>query len=659
MNLVYKTSKNCQSQLAETEAIDYFFAKEMCEEFNQTNDQVFHLFIALSYFMRQGHSCLPVSVIAEQLLWQNNNEESLDKSEIIATDTLLAKGFSLANGFSFASKVQLINLLEKIQLAPENNQALVFDGELLFIRRYWQYEQEIARKLCILNQFEKLLPEQLEIGKEIISKLFLNLSNGKNSQQKIAVANALGSRFCIISGGPGTGKTYTVTRVLICLQAIYQAMPTKGQLKIAMAAPTGKAAQRLKESISHAKHELTDSIDEQILNSLPENAMTLHRLLGLKPLSLHLKYHEKYQLDCDVLLIDEASMIDMVMMVKILRALRNNCRLILLGDVNQLPSVDTGNILADITGGEHSGYLSEYAHQIKQLCSTGVDEGNAEVDENNQSQLSYLSYLEQSHRSSGDILKLAKMVINKEIQESLDILQNNSVSGLEIKPLTKGQIQFIDEATHDFEYWLKAISEFYYRPIEKAESKETAYAFLTKFRILVSTRVGTRGVIDLNNKIRQFLNHGQNDCYRGCPIMITQNSYQAGLFNGDIGLIWPDDSCGKNKGHHYAWFEDTEKKELYPIHLSRLPEYETVYAMTIHKTQGSEFDQVAVVLPQIESRLLDAKLLYTGMTRAKHGLMIYGNQAIWKKALSQDNPRYSGLKKHSLNNPECADKRDN
>ncbi|MCU7833975.1 MAG: exodeoxyribonuclease V subunit alpha [gamma proteobacterium symbiont of Taylorina sp.] len=611
--MIYSDSHACQQQLNSIEAIDYFMARQLTAELGQADNRLlFHLILALQWSLRQGHSCLPLNEVMDKTYW-------LDPE----------KGQS---GYYFPSLTEIKRCLDDLNISADDNTAIVFDNQMLYLRRYWQFEVEIARALKERLNLTVLNSKQQSKAKAVFSSLFPpNLSDTKTDWQQVAAANAPGRRLSIISGGPGTGKTYTVTRLLAVLQAVHD-----GQLKILMAAPTGKAAQRLKESIADAKVALkTNNINDAIIRSIPEDACTLHRLLGFRPQSLKLVHDSKHPLKCDVLLIDEVSMIDLAMMARVLRALPDTSILILLGDADQLPSVETGNLLADLTCQQHSGYLVEAVGQIQSISGQ-------KVLQNKDSHYSHLTLLKQSRRyGRGEISALAIEVINAEAQLSWKRLMQNKQKIISPEYHEKEQLSYFPDSL--FESWLTQVCEYYFLKISTADDLSAAFFALASFRILVSKRAGRRGVEQLNQAIEQRLYHqnkaihpGKN--YQGRPVMVTRNSYSTNLFNGDIGLIWPDDN-----GKLAAWFEK-EEGTFRHINLSRLPSIETVYSMTIHKTQGSEFNHVAIVLPQQVSALLSPELLYTGLTRTKEHCYIITSEPIWKAALGERTRRFSGLK---------------
>ena len=456
----------------------------------------------------------------------------------------------------------------------------------MYLRRYWHYEQKVAKHFLHRMSKRALSPQQQVLADTVLAQLFT--AQSQVDWQAQAVKDALECQLSVISGGPGTGKTYTVARLLVALQAV-----SVTPLTIAMAAPTGKAKQRLVESINAAKAQLlSQGINNTLINSLPDTAHTLHGLLGVRPNSHVAKYHQGNTLPIDLLLVDEVSMVDLPMMARLLDALPGHCKLVLVGDAQQLPSVAAGSILADIPS-------------------------------------SFISYLHKSHRfdGQGGIGLLANQVMHNQAQESFEVLSDHKDLHL-----------ITDE---HFEPWLAQMCDEYFIPMLKATSLDEAFVCLNQFRILAATRQGDLGVEGLNEQVERLLSRrlsqvrlGQN--YHGKPVMVTKNHHGLGLFNGDVGIVWAQDD-----GQLNACFLQSEI--VRKVNVGLLQDLETVYAMTIHKTQGSEFEHVALVVAPQAQRLLSSALLYTAITRAKVTCSIKVDPSVWSKAVSHKTKRWSGL----------------
>lgn len=654
MAQTYANFAQAQQQLANIEAIDYFFAKEMTTALVDkllTAEQeipadklaiLTHLFIALSVSLRAGHTCLPLTEIADTQ-WALGFDE---------------QGQCSHQGYIFSDLASLHSLLNEIELSQNANQPIVFANDRLYMRRYYEFEQQLD--LAINARLIQQTLFSVDEVAEIVKQLFPYEKGDEQAQtqlqpqpkaqeidwQKIAVANAINKNFTVIAGGPGTGKTYTVTKLLAALLMLHknsQNHTDTKPLEIALVAPTGKAAQRLSESIIKAIAGFQGQIDEDILSIMPTQAKTIHRLLGVIPNSVNFRHNQDNQLSCDVLLIDEVSMVDLPMMTRIFRALKPEAKIILLGDADQLPSVAVGSVLADIAPRPHGGYSEANFNYLAQVCHVPVaqlEQSFASTDLAVNKHHDHLSFLSKSRRFDGEggIGKLASYVIKGEATPSWHLLTSSTKSD-------SSQLTLVD---NNLATWLTPLVNQYYRDIAQCNDITDAFSLLAKFRILCVTRKGEFGVDAINQWVKDQLVKGYNAdqaSYHGMPIMINENDYRLGLFNGDIGLLWRTED-----GHLMAFFETSELdgvkgskvyKTLLP---SRLPKYDAVYAMTIHKTQGSEFEHVAIVLPkQAEHQLLSRELLYTGITRAKEKLIIASNQKTWQFSVQTAIKRYSGL----------------
>ena len=647
----YINFNQAQQQLANICPIDYFFAREMVMTFidrdialsNEDEKVLIHVFIALSMSLREGHSCLPITEIAN-LQWAVAND---------------ANGMCSHQGYLFPSSSIIIDILTMLNLSESAQQPLVFENNNLYMRRYYQFECEVVQGIN-----ERLQPLSLTSNERVslvMQKLFpsnLKVAEAKETEQtidwqKVAVANAINKNFAVIAGGPGTGKTYTVTKLLAALLMLQENTNSnnKSTTEIALVAPTGKAAQRLSESIINAIAGFKGLIEDSILSLMPTQAKTIHRLLGVIPNSPNFRHNENNLLSCDVLLIDEVSMVDLPMMARIFRALKPDAKVILLGDADQLPSVAVGSILADIAPRPHHGYSDNNVNYLAQVCELDETLLQTQIFNNDSSKThDYLSFLIKSRRFDGEggIGKIATNVIQGKTSQSWSLLES-SLSSL------NSDLNQLNLVGTDISQWLAPLVDQYYKKISQCEDIKQAFELLSKFRVLCATRQGEYGVDALNQRIKEQLTmavHSPLDGYHGMPIMVNENDYRLGLYNGDIGLLWHTDN-----GQLMAYFESNEgntaNKQTKQVsttsgfnvfHPSRLPKYDAVYAMTIHKTQGSEFEHVAIVLPkQTEHKLLSRELLYTGITRAKTKLTISSDKQTWQFSVKTAIKRYSGL----------------
>jgi len=480
---------------------------------------------------------------------------------------------------------------------------LTADG-LLYLYRYWQSEQQVAKAIRQRLQHSDVLPETQKL-KEFISGWQNTLPD--IDWQKVAVLSALQRQFCVISGGPGTGKTTVVLKVLQCLQLLENAP------RIALAAPTGKAAARLQQAISQ-------HTGEQYA------AKTLHRLLGISARFDQGRYSAERPLPVDVLIVDEASMIDINLMAITLKALPLHARLILLGDSDQLASVESGAVLANLCADQPS-FSADFSAWVKQISEIELPATNA-VNPLEDS----LVKLQHSYRfaAGGQVGLLAQAVNQGDVGVVNDLLRNQIPSALP-EP-TAENIQ--QELQTGYQPFIEAIEQ-------RLDAVSCIQAF-EQFRLLCAVKNGTQSVYAVNQMMTNMLaKRGWRTAqayYPGRPIMITQNHYRQNLFNGDIGLILPN---GEGELQACFLFGD----ELRWLPLSRLPAHETVFAMTVHKSQGSEFDHIGLILPEEDSAVLSRELVYTAVTRARQSVRILSTQPVLQQAVQRRHQRESGLAK--------------
>lgn len=459
----------------------------------------------------------------------------------------------------------------------------------LYLWRFFEYEQCLAEKITVLvSGSAKLTRDDL-----LLDALFGEQKENETDWQRLAALQALEQNLLIISGGPGTGKTTTVVKILALLQGA-----TGGELRVALAAPTGKAAMRLQESITMSVQSLT--LGGSIVKSIPGKASTLHRLLGVKRHSPFFRHNAENPIMYDVVVIDEASMVDLALMSKLVDALRSGSRLILLGDKDQLASVESGTVLADM---------------IAALPINTVE-------------------LQQSYRFDKGIKQFAGAI-------------NRGDSGLAWKLMVSGSPDNVSLLQEDVaEYG----GEMYCRYMEVVRQAATLDAYeelfqvFHSFKILCALRHGPAGVQGVSERVEHYLTGKGYDClagewYPGRPVMVTRNEYSLDLYNGDMGLCLPDP---ENPEVLKVWFQraDGTLQGLLP---GRLSSCETVYALTIHKSQGAEFGEVLVVLPEQESAVVTRELLYTAVTRARNCVKVKSVRSVFDLAVTGRILRNSGL----------------
>ncbi|MFV8833371.1 exodeoxyribonuclease V subunit alpha [Aquisalimonas sp. APHAB1-3] len=508
--------------------------------------------------------------------------------------------------------------------APGDATPLVHDGRRLYLQRYWQYETRLAARLSHLLAQP---PEPVDTARLARDGGLFDygwVAPGQTHWQPVAAAAALRHRLTVISGGPGTGKTYTVLRLMRLLieSAAAQGRPAPA---IRLAAPTGKAAARMLESVRAGLGSLPDA--EAVSALLPDRADTLHRLLGLTQASTQPRHHGDNPLPADAVIVDEASMVDLPMMAKLTEALPDHARLILLGDRYQLASVESGSVLAELC--DAAGVNAFSADQYRALGELMGDDTQPTTAPSVLGD--HVVTLRTSHRFHADsaIGRLAAAINAGDGHGALAV-------GTEPPPDLDLQLGATVDVDHVVEQMAAA-----YLPLEHAADRDAALDALEAVRLLTATRVGPAGSEHLNQRIHERLasrqgRDPQQRWYHGRPVMVLQNDYRAGLFNGDTGVCLADGSGGLR-----VWFRTSEgARSLLP---SALPGHETVYAMTIHKSQGSEFTRVTLLLPDADTPVLTRELLYTGITRAREQLTVVGPAAVFQAGIERRTRRESGL----------------
>lgn len=497
---------------------------------------------------------------------------------------------------------------------------LVWDAPYLYLQRYWAMEYRLAQRIVALTQ---------QPISTVDSTQFLHLLD--DSYQKQALTVGLNAAFAMITGGPGTGKTYVLARIVAVLKKLH---PT---LRIAMAAPTGKAAQRMQEALTFAFHDSKlQSAGLYHEDLATQQTQTLHRLLGMGHQQVP-RYHQKNPLPYDVVVVDEASMLDLSLAQALFAAIQAPTRLILLGDANQLSSVDVGYVLADL-------------HSVSELEK-------------------YQVALVHSRRFSDDaqIGRFAKFIYAQEqptfsawqaaiLPHTIQVGQNFAIALAEHERDTnlpkdwvgyyslptapsKADIHILYQTlVKGFDSYVLALIAYAAGTIDK---QQLAIAF-DNYRILVVMRYFDLGLEQINQAMTTYLKDRLNivhegEWFYGRPVMISTNDYQLGLSNGDIGICLPSIN---DKNQYSVYFPSLNKE----IAAARLPQsVQTAFALTIHKSQGSEFRHTAVVLDVCAEQLLSKELLYTAITRAKKMVSIYSSNEALEKSMMIQTQRKSGL----------------
>lgn len=530
---------------------------------------------------------------------------------------------------------ELISLKHLVSTQDVLTTPFILHNERLYFQRYFKYETSIIHKLNDLIAAEKTVlanrMSQLESQRTLIQSLKTDYkldnltTKEKVDWQLVAVTQALLNNFTIITGGPGTGKTTTLAKLLIVLYAL------EPNAKVALAAPTGKASMRMLESLKSSTLNFTEETKTKIGQLVPS---TIHSLLGYKRESVNFKHNAENPLPYDWVVVDEASMIDVPMFSKLLAAIGDNTRIILLGDKDQLASVEAGSLLGDLCQTLPS--LNQFSDETAQWINTFISDDDRKINAdfiNDTKHLlaGHIIELKYSHRfnSQGAIGKVSRAVIEGKVDEVKALIQN--AQGTNVIVDQKNDPALLENFVAGY--------EAYINEHDKAEALKK----LNQLRVLVAVRQGPRGLYAINKAIelhlrKKALIKPDDEFYENRPIMITRNMYDLGLLNGDTGIMRKDAS-----GNMKVWFEDGQGgiKSVLPAYLNYS---ETAFAMTIHKSQGSEFDHVMVILPEGTSNaLLTRELLYTGITRAKSSITIQGEMATIEHAVNSCVKRISGI----------------
>ena len=576
--------------------IDEVFATWVNRNFNHDGNEenrrlVARIAKAVSYALHLKHTCL-----------------DLENYSLLGDPVLNA----LLQGVS----AEVIRGLDKNSIGVEGSDIgavpLVrsLDGRLIWLQKYFIFERGVANQISGMNAAVPVGDAELtDAQKADLNSLY----DAKNEGQRKAVETALTNRFSVITGGPGTGKTYTVARIITLM--LRHGVGGKENPRIALAAPTGKAANRMHPSLESA----FGTAEIQALISgykRPEKATTLHSLLGIHRFSPKPAFNADNPLPIDVLIVDEASMVALPMVYRILQALPESARLILLGDKDQLSSVEAGSVLGE-------------------LCDTDK---------------SYVATISRSYRyeDKPEIGELAQG-INAHPSILPDFKSNQYVTK---HKLIRGQNTWNPS-------WLKEAADQLSRLTSNLQDGENVTGILgrqTDFQILCALRKGPAGVLGINSMVETALGHNADGWYTGRPVMILSNDHQRKLYNGDVGLVLPvrkeADSwvIDQKNGVLRACFP-VGTQEVKTISLAQMPVFETCYAMTVHKSQGSEYKKVMLVLPddrdEVERNpVLTKELVYTGITRASEAIEIWSGEGVLEVAVNKRTVRMSGLRNH-------------
>ncbi len=599
--------------------LDLHFGRFMAELSGSDEDSVVALSAVLvSSCRRKGDVCLDIARLAGSTLAPGlHGEDAIICPEPAAWRTKL--------------------LAAKVVGSPGENYPMILDEKnRLYLHRYWSYEKNLSESIkartmgtCVQEVDQALLKNHLK-------KIFPQATDDGIDWQMVAAAVAMLKRFCVISGGPGTGKTYAAAKIL----ALIMGQSHHQEWRVFLCAPTGKAAVRLAESIADAKINL--ACDPKTVQAIPEEGQTIHRMLRPVKGTPYFHYNAENKLPADIIVVDEASMVDLPLMSKLIQAIPDDARLILMGDRDQLASVEAGSVLGDICGKkQQNGFSAPFGGEIRNLTDSGIDTIREAHPYKTGIQDSIVFFTRRYRFQTGGGIHALSQVVNSGDSEATIKL---------LKEKKHAEIEWIIPAGMDaYRRWVRQKIVSKYKDLFFTDDPMKMLACMDRFRILCAVNQGPFGVHALNQSAESALQDKgfirrqhplQNVWYNGKPIMIAENEYDLGLYNGDVGVTTEE----KSGDHQYAVYFRGGADTFQRYRTSRLPAYHEVYAMTVHKSQGSEFDEVLLVLPDRDNPLITRELLYTGITRARQKLSILAPESVIESAVSRRIERTSGLR---------------
>ena len=662
--------------------LDHALAAFMLELDRNASAPVLVATALLAHMEGRGHTCLPLNALAATATsFQDSQGRTgwqmwLDWPAA-AQPALHALVSQLpTDADAWAAALCASAVVRNLATAPDVGQPLVLAGpageQRLYLRRYWDLERNVANHMLRLSQepppaladdetvhhwLGRLFDQTPPTPADVMAPLPNSTSTGVD-WQKLACALAATGRLSIITGGPGTGKTYTAARLLALLLAL---SPGTHTLRVALAAPTGKAAARLRQSLVSSLADLGQrlgpGVDTAGFVQRLGAATTLHALLGTRPGNRQFVHHAGHPLALDVLVVDEASMVHLDMMAAVLDALPPGARLVLMGDKDQLASVEAGAVLGELCRhAELPGYSAATVQQAQALTGQRLDAWQCPPGSAPQPVAQRTVMLRESRRFSGPIGQLALAVNAGQPAQALHTLQTDA-TGAVWAALAAAPADVVHLAVHgrpgSDACYAACFALLAQRPVEtglgSGEDDHNAWVHrmlsaFDRFRLLCAVREGPWGVAGLNTAIEQALASAHllrpsALWYPGRPVMVTRNDAALGVFNGDIGLTLPAPGPA---GGLRVYFRNGD--ELRSVGVNRLPQVETALAMTVHKSQGSEFEHTALVLPAHAPQVFSRQLLYTGITRARQHLSLLAPSAeVLEQGVLREVSRWGGL----------------
>ncbi len=595
--------------------IDLHFANFINELAKENDPDLFIASALVSNAAGNGDVCLDLEKYAGKVI--------LDKAE--DQKTLQCPPLNI-----WIEKLKNTNVVGK----PGDYRPLILDDKnRLYLHRYWDYENslsELIRKKAIDDITGPDIKSDPKKVKKLLENYFPDTTGEKINLQKLAALTSVNKKLCIISGGPGTGKTTAIAKIIAFLIEV----ESGAKLNIYLCAPTGKAAAKLAESIRSTKKHIDCS--DETKKQIPQEAYTIHRMLKTIPGSSGFYYNAENKLLADIVVVDEASMVDLALLTKLIEALPEKARIILLGDKDQLASVEAGSVLGDLCNrGNIYGYPQKLYKEIEGNVDNMIPDMENACDKHALNDC--IVVLNKNYRFSkqSSIGKLSMAVKNGDAEAAIGILKEKKKDEIyweEIKTQKELYLMLEKKIVEGYSAYLK-IND----PIAALKS-------FSRFKILCAVNKGPFGIESINYfaesvLAKKRLINTSNQWYRGRPVLIKENGYNLGLYNGDMGLIMQAQGEDDNL---YAFFDsnlETERKFSPRI----LPKHDTAYAMTVHKSQGSEFENIVLLLPENDYPVLTRELIYTGITRSTGKLTIIGTESILKTAILRKTQRASGL----------------
>lgn len=596
--------------------LDRHFARFIARVFKEEKEEVLLAAALASWSASGGNICLDLRTLAESPPAGKKSEVCL----LSETDEWLS----------------ILSQSPAVGVPGDFKPLILDDAGRLYLYRYWEYEKVLADYIS-----EKINDcggigngaggSDLSLFREKLNLFFPADADGNLNRQRLAAAASLLKRFFVISGSPGTGKTTAATGII----ALLIELSPQDKLSVALTAPTGKAAARLQETVKKTKESVPCS--EKVRAAIPEKATTIHRLLQSEPHSPYFRYNRENHLPVNVIVVDEASMVDLPLLSKLVQAVPGSARLILLGDKDQLTSVEAGAVMGDICGFASPDIFSQDFMERLEIITGDNLIGSLLAGGPRMSDC--IVELKKNYRfkEESGISRVSAAVNRGDAQTAVSLFKSGTFEDINWRePRYDRFLPFLKEAV------LEGFRD-YFRALVAGDPEEI-FASFDSFRVLCALRQGPLGVQTVNDIIERVLREGGmilpgRRWYPGRPVMITKNDYQQRLFNGDVGIALHDPEGIDELSVFFQDAADVVRK-IAPM---RLPEHETVYAVTVHKSQGSEFDRVLLILPDRDAPVLTRELVYTGITRARKSVEIWSTEEIFRNALTRRVRRASGL----------------